>query len=270
MGAYTVIPEDTFSGLQMDAGVLLKKFDPANPSVEDADIITATTGGINAVCQPTFSDLGEDVDNCPVNMMELKHLDSWTCTLGFTALGTSQESIRMELGCADINADTGAIVPRRDLAQTDFSDVWWVGDRADGGLVACQLKNALSTDGFSLQTTKSGKGQISCTLTGHVSIKAQDEVPMVFYSLGPKSDSGSTTTTETETKYKVSFYDGDTLLGTEEVTSGGTATGSAISIPEGKTLDGWSKTKDSSTKDDDALTNVTADRSVYAVYTTGA
>ena len=252
MGAFTVIPQDTFEGLQMDAGVLLNKFDPANPTVKDEDIITATTGGIQAVCQPSYSDLGEDVDNCPVNMKELKHLDSWTCTLGFTALGTSKESIRLELGAADINADTGAIVPRRDLKQTDFSDVWWVGDRADGGFVACQLKNALSTDGFSLQTTKSGKGQISCTLTGHVSLSAQDEVPMKFYSMDPS--------------HTVTFYDGDKVLGTESVADGGTATASKITTTkEGYTFNGWSTTKGGSV-DADALKNITADKALYAVY----
>lgn len=193
MGSFTKIPKDTFDALQMDAGVLLKTFDLANPdkTTED-DIITATTGGINAVCQPTYSDLGEDVDNCPVNMKELKHLDSWTCTLGFTALGTSAESIRLELGAADINAENGAIIPRRDLKQTDFADVWWVGDKANGGFVAVRLINALSTDGFSLQTTKSGKGQISTTLTGHVSIEAQDVVPMEFYSIDPSTTEQTT------------------------------------------------------------------------------
>jgi len=185
MGMFTVIPSDTFQGLQLDAGVLLKRFNPAAPAVLDEDIICATTGGINPVCTPTYSDLGEDVDNCPVNMMELKHLDSWECTLAFTSIGTSPESIRLALGAADITAETGAITPRKDLKQTDFSDIWWVGDRADGGCVAIQLKNALSTGGFSLQTTKSGKGQVSVTLTGHVSINDQNTMPMVIYSLDP-------------------------------------------------------------------------------------
>ena len=75
------------------------------------------------------------------------------------------------------------MTPRRDLKQADFTDLWWVGDRADGGCVAIQIKNALSTGGFSLQTTKNGKGQLSVELTGHVSIDAQDTMPMVFYSL---------------------------------------------------------------------------------------
>ena len=186
MGKFTVIPQDTFEGLQLDAGVLLKTFDPQTGAApKDEDIICATTGGINITCVPTYSDLGEDVDNCPVNMKELKHLDSWECKMSFTSLGTSKENIRMALGAADIATDTGAIKPRKDLAQTDFSDLWWVGDRADGGCVAVQLKNALSTSGFSLQTTKSGKGQVSVELTGHVSIEAQDVMPMVFYSIDP-------------------------------------------------------------------------------------
>ena len=186
MGKFTVIPQNTFQGLQLDAGVLLKTFTPSNPvAPADEDIICATTGGINVVCQPEFSDLGEDVDNVPANMMELKHMDRWTCSISTTSLGTSPELIRLALGCADIDGtDESKIVPRADLLQTDFSDIWWVGDRADGGMVAVQLKNALSTEGFSLQTTKNGKGQTSITITGHVSLSSQSEVPMNFYSTG--------------------------------------------------------------------------------------
>lgn len=183
-GKYTVIPESTFTEMQMDAGILLNTFDPSDPDVDDEDIICATTGGINASCTAEYSDLGEDIDNCPNNTKELKHLDSWNCVISTTCLGTSPASIRMALGAADIDGtDTTKVIPRAELKGTDFSDIWWVGDRADGGFVAVQLKNALSTSGFSLQTTKNGKGQVSLELTGHVSINAQKEVPMVFYSV---------------------------------------------------------------------------------------
>ena len=193
MVMFTVIPQSTFEEMQLDAGVLLTTFNPASPAVTDSAIICATTGGISASCVPTYSDLGEDVDNCPINTKELKHLDSWLCTLGFTSLGVSPAQIKMALGAADIDGtDTTKIVPRRDLEQTDFSDVWWVGDRADGGFVAIQLKDALSTDGFALTTTKAGKGQVAVTLTGHVSINAQDVVPMVFYSAEPTGATGAT------------------------------------------------------------------------------
>ena len=192
MGRFTVIPQDTFEGLQLDAGVLLRTFNPETGAApKDEDIICATTGGINPSCVPTYSDFAEDVDNAPTNLMEFKHLDGWECKMGFTSLGTSAESIRLALGAADIDPATGKITPRRSVKLTDFSDVWWVGDRADGGMVAIRLINAMSTGGFSLQTTKNGKGQVSMELTGHVSIKDQDTMPMEFYSAGPVESGGT-------------------------------------------------------------------------------
>jgi hypothetical protein len=187
MGKFTVIPKNTFDSLQLDAGVLLKKFDPSNVTAPaDEDIVCATTGGITASCVPTYSDVGSDVDNCPNNAKELKHLDSWDCKMSTTSLGTDAENIRLSLGAADIDTENKSkIVPRKDLSQDDFKDLWWVGDKTNGGCVAIQLKNALSTGGFSLKTTKNGKGQISLELTGHVSIEKQDEMPMVFYSIDP-------------------------------------------------------------------------------------
>lgn len=184
MGKFTVIPQNTFNALQTDAGVLLKTFDPATPTAPaDSAIVCATTGGIQVSCVPTYSDYGEDIDNVPNNMKELKHLDGWECKLSTTGLGTSPELIKLALGAADIDGtDTTKIIPRRDLEQTDFADLWWVGDKADGGFVAVKIINALSTGGFSLQTTKNGKGQISLEITGHVSINAQSVMPMEFYS----------------------------------------------------------------------------------------
>lgn len=195
MGKFTVIPKNTFDALQMDAGVLLKTFDPTNPvAPDDEDIICATTGGINPSCVPTYSDFGEDVDNVPLNMMEFKHLDGWECKLSTTGLGTSPELIQLALGVADIVNDT-KIVPRQTIKLTDYTDLWWVGDKANGGCVAIQLKNALSTGGFSLQTTKNAKGTVSLEITGHVSINAQSEVPMVFYSIDPEEEEYTVTQT---------------------------------------------------------------------------
>ena len=181
MGRFAKVSQGTFDEIQVDAGVLLKTFDPENPKLVDSDIICATTGGINPVCTPTFSDWGEDIDNVPNNTMELKHIDGYECTLGFTALNTTVQVIRMGLGAADIDSTSNKITLRKKLKADDFSDVWWVGDVSDGGFVAICLRNALSTGGFSLQTTKNGKGQIAVTLTGHFSIEDTDTVPMEFY-----------------------------------------------------------------------------------------
>jgi len=69
MGKFTAIPMDTFQGLQLDAGVLLKNFDLETGTYDKTkDILCPTTGGITVNCAATYSDLGEDVDNCPVNI----------------------------------------------------------------------------------------------------------------------------------------------------------------------------------------------------------
>lgn len=185
---FTQIPQDAFKELQVNAGILLLDFDPATAEFDNDDIVCATTGGITASCVATYSDYAADVDNAPNDLKEFKNLDGWTSTLATTGLGTSPELIRMALGAADIDAQTGAIKPRRYLKDTDFRDLWFVGDRADGGMVAVKLLNALSTGGFVLKTTKNGKGQVSLTLTGHVSIADQDVMPMEFYSADPPEE----------------------------------------------------------------------------------
>lgn len=188
MGRFTTIPQDTFDALQLDAGVLLYNFDieaatsdPTKTGFTEEDFICATTGGITASCTAEYSDLAEDVDNAPVNMKEFLHLDGWTCSLACTSLSNDAKGIKLALGAADI--DGNKVTPRRNVKQSDFRDIWWVGDKANGGFVAIHLMNALSSEGFELQTEKSGKGQTSITITGYVSINDQNTVPMEFYSI---------------------------------------------------------------------------------------
>lgn len=189
MGRYTKIPVSTFDGLGLDAGILLKRFDidaaiAGEDGFEDADIITATTGGVNPAANSEFSDLGEDVDNVPNGMKELMHLDRWTTSLSTTAYDTSPETVKLALGCADVAGNK--ITPRANLKQSDFGDIWWVGDKANGGFIAVHLLNALSVEGFSLQSTKNGKVTFPLKFNGHVSIKAQDVVPIEIYSVDPE------------------------------------------------------------------------------------
>ena len=196
MGIFTKVASDAFEALQLDAGVLLTAFDPANPYVTptDAQILATTTGGVNPVCKPTYSDFGEDVDNVPNNMMEFKHLDGWECTLGFSSIKFNASNIAWSIGAADTTTLANGVkkvVPRRNVSLSDFADLWWVGDKANGGAVAVRLKNAISTDGLNVQSTKNGKGTNQVTLTGHVSINAQNDMPMEFYEIPPQSSAGT-------------------------------------------------------------------------------
>lgn len=195
MGIFTRIASDAMDALQLDAGVLLSAFDPANPYTvpADADIIATTTGGINPTCEPQYSDFGEDVDNVPNNMMEFKHLDGWNCAMAFTSIKFNANNTAWALGAADKSTlDSGVtkIIPRRNVKLTDFKDVWWVGDKANGGAYAVRLMNAISTGGLNIQSTKNGKGTNQMELTGHVSINNQDTMPMEFYDIPSENGAG--------------------------------------------------------------------------------
>lgn len=186
MGRFTVVSEDAFDTLQTDAGVILSNFDPANPvRPRSEDIIATTTGGINPTCVPDFTDLAEAVDNVPNNMLEYKKINNWTCSMAFTTIKFNAENTAWALGASETTNGTKykKIVPRRDLKQSDFKDLWWVGDKANGGAYAIKLCNALSTSGLSIQSTKNGKGTNAMTITGHFSLDSQDKVPMEFYDI---------------------------------------------------------------------------------------
>lgn len=182
---YTKIPETTFKNLQLNAGVLLSTFDPGTATVANESIIGATTGGVNFTATPTFSDYGEDIDNCPKNMMELKKLDSWEISMSGTYVTVDANAVKALVGAADVSGNK--ITPRNDLKLTDFTDVWWVGDYSDqngetnGGFVAIHMVNALSTGGFAIQSSDNGKGSFAFTYTAHYSMSAQDTVPFEVY-----------------------------------------------------------------------------------------
>lgn len=182
---YTKIPETTFKNLQLNAGVLLSDFNPETATVADESIIGATTGGVNFTATPTFSDYGEDIDNCPKNMMELKKLDSWEISMSGTYVTVDVNAVKALVGAADVSGNK--ITPRNDVQLSDFTDVWWVGDYSDqngetnGGFVAIHMMNALSTGGFAIQSSDNGKGNFAFTYTAHYSMSAQDTVPFEVY-----------------------------------------------------------------------------------------
>lgn len=182
---YTKIPETTFQNLQLNAGVLLSSFNPESATVADESIIGATTGGVNFTATPTFSDYGEDIDNCPKNMKELKKLDSWEISMSGTYVTVDANAVKSLVGAADVSGNK--ITPRNDLKLTDFTDVWWVGDYSDqngetnGGFVAIHMMNTLSTGGFAIKSSDNGKGNFAFTYTAHYSMSAQDTVPFEVY-----------------------------------------------------------------------------------------
>lgn len=184
---FTRIPTDTFQRLQLNSGILVKKFNPTNGKIEEGDLVGATSGGITFEATPTFSDYGEDIDNCPKNMKELKRLESWEAKMSGDFVSVSPDTAATVTGPADFDPSTGKVTPRNDVLDKDFQELWWVGDYgADnsdetGGYMAIRLLNSLSTGGFKIQSSDKGKGKMTFEFTGHYSMDDQDKVPFEIY-----------------------------------------------------------------------------------------
>lgn len=183
------IPTATFQTLAMNAGVICTDFTANTGTIAEADILGATTGGLTVKCVPEFADMGDDIDNCPKNTMELKKVTSYTVTVSGTLVTVSATAAKKLIGAATVASTK--ITPDMDLDPTastgDFGDIWVVADYSDkngatnGGYVACHILNALSTGGFSFVSSDGEKAKFNFEFTGHVSINAQDTVPFEFY-----------------------------------------------------------------------------------------
>lgn len=185
---YTKIPSDAFQKLQINAGILTTDFTPSTGEIGAAGQIGATTGGVNFTATPTFTDFGEDIDNCPKNMKEFKRQDMVEAKMSGTFINADTKTAKLLCGAADIDAsDTTKVVPRADLKDSDFTDIWLVGDYSDkngaknGGFIAIHMLNALSTGGFQLKTADKAKGQFAFEFTAHYSLVEQDKVPYEIY-----------------------------------------------------------------------------------------
>lgn len=183
---FTRIPEDTFKELQMNAGILVKNFTPATGEI--GELLGATTGGCSFAAKPTYTDLGDDIDNCPKNVKELKKLESWEAKMSGTYLTTTAKSAKSLLGAADVDSvDETHVKPRNTLEANDFDEIWWVGDYSDmngennGGFCAIHLMSALSTGGYQVKSSDKGKGQFAFEYTAHYSLKDQNLVPFEIY-----------------------------------------------------------------------------------------
>ena len=185
---FTKIPSDAFQKLQINAGILTTDFTPSTGEIGAAGQIGATTGGVNFTATPTFTDFGEDIDNCPKNMKEFKRQDMVEAKMSGTFINADTKTAKLLCGAADIDAsDTTKVVPRTDLKDSDFTDIWLVGDYSDkngtknGGFIAIHMLNALSTGGFQLKTADKAKGQFAFEFTAHYSLAEQDKVPYEIY-----------------------------------------------------------------------------------------
>lgn len=199
MAKFTQIPTDTFKKLQLGAGILTTEFDPATGELSASNIIGATSGGVSFEATPSFSDFGEDIDNCPKNTKELKQLDSWEAKMSGSFVTMDTNVATSVIGTAAVASDNqNKVVPRNSVDAKDFKDIWWVGDYSDvnddgsstgkAGFIAIKLIDALSTGGFKIQSGDKAKGTFEFEYTGHYSLEHIDTVPFEVYIKAGSAD----------------------------------------------------------------------------------
>ena len=180
---FTQVPSDAFETLQLNAGIIASGFNPATGAV--TGIMGATTGGFTFASNPTYTDFGEDMDNVPANTKQLKRIQSYDPAISGTFLSLKAATAGALTGAADVSGNK--ITPREQLADSDFADVWVIGDYSnvnagnDAGFIAVHLMDALNTAGIQWQSTKDGKGQFSFDFHGHYDIEDIETVPFEFY-----------------------------------------------------------------------------------------
>ncbi len=194
---FTQIPANTFEQLQLNAGVLLSEFDPAEPVLNRTKIIGSTTGGNNFTDTPTYEDFASDVDNAPKNMKEFKRITERAVNLAGTFLTVDGTQGKRLVAAADAGAADAdgmvKITPRDYLVDDDFETLWFVGDYSDkngntnGGFIAIKMYDVLNTAGFALQTGDRAKGQFAFTFMAHYTIENPDRVPYEMY-IAPGAD----------------------------------------------------------------------------------
>lgn len=192
MAKFTQIPTDTFKKLQLGAGLIATAFAPATGELDKVNIVGATSGGVSFEATPSFSDFGEDIDNCPKNTKELRQLDGWEAKMSGSFVTMDTTAAVSVIGTAAVaSGDSTKVVPRNSVDAEDFKDIWWVGDYSDinedgksagkAGFIAIKLINALSTGGFKIQSGDKAKGTFEFEYTGHYSLKNIDTVPFELY-----------------------------------------------------------------------------------------
>lgn len=181
----TRITADAASKMQIEAGILLKSFDIANPvEPADADILCSTTGDYSITCVPETINFFDDVNNITGRFKEAERITNWNCGLTVTSLDTTTEMFKFALGAADIGSD-GGVNPRDDFISTDFQDgLTWIADMVDDDkLLAVVMDNSISTGGVNLTTGKNKKGNLALTITPFKSLTNPTKCPMAFYVL---------------------------------------------------------------------------------------
>ena len=198
-GLTSPIRAEGFNNLQLNAGAFLKDFDYS--SIADAAALkTAVAAAVAAGTKllgftrggGSFTVTREmrepEVDGRRYSFVGGRFVDSADPYLSTTLLETTPENFIKALGSATATTSGKKTIVKMHTAiqDTDYEDIVWVGDLADGRYVAIKLYNALNTADFTFTFADKGEGTYTVEFHAHQSdVQDYDEAPfeIVFFDL---------------------------------------------------------------------------------------
>lgn len=200
-GLTSPIRTETFEKLQLNAGIFLKNLDYS--SIADATalktaIAAAITAGTTILGATrgggTFTVTRElrtpEIDGMRYPFKGSDFVDSIDAYLSTTLVEITSSNIKDILGSATATTSGKKTTIKMNTAidpDTDYIEtLTWVGDLADGKLVAITLKNAINTADFSLTFTDKGEGTLAAEFHARQEdVASYDEAPfeIVYFDL---------------------------------------------------------------------------------------
>ena len=198
-GMTTALRSETFENLQLNAGIVLANFTYSGISdatalasaiagklaQPDETLLGATRGGGNYVVTRQMRE--PEVDGRRYSFKGGRFVDSADARLTTTLLEITPGNIVRALGSGE-SETTGkktTIKMHTDIEDEDYLDnIVWVGDLADGRMVAIVLYNALQTGDFSFTYTDKGEGTLAVEFHAHQEkVEDYDKAPfeIIFF-----------------------------------------------------------------------------------------
>ena len=178
----TGLNSQTAQNIQLGAGAILKEKYVANTKLTAENILSATNGGMTVAIIPEFftPSIDGNFDNVKGTG---KTITRYTVNLSFTAVEADAEVLAKALGCVDI---TGNIIRgRHRIKDTDYADIYAIGEKGDGSIIQVTLKNAMNTSGLSLVTSNNGNGGISFTISANYDVNDLNTPPFEIETIVP-------------------------------------------------------------------------------------
>lgn len=178
----TGLNSSTAQNIQLGAGAILKEKYVAGTKLTADNVLSATNGGITMAIVPEY--FTPSIDGNFDNVMGTgKTVTRYTATLSFTAVEADAEVLAKALGCADITGNV--ITGRHTIKDTDYSDIYAIGEKGDGSIIQFTLKNAMNTNGLTLTTANNGNGGIAFSISANYSVDDLDNPPFEIETIVP-------------------------------------------------------------------------------------